>query len=163
MREALAFALLACACAVRGRAEEPRAAPISPGRGTRTATETATVASTPIPTSTPPSFGDLVSRWAALVPGMHVVATHDGAGEAFEIVRAIDGDLCVRVAFDASEPVTATLADSAGATLATRIDAGAGMLATDGPVCVRRGGAVRANATGTPGAHVRWVAWSAGR
>jgi hypothetical protein len=93
---------------------------------------------------------------------MHVVATHDGTGEPFEILRAVDADLCVRVAFDASEPVTATLTDAAGATLAARSDAGAGLLASDGPVCVRRGGAVRATATGAPATHVRWVAWSTG-
>jgi hypothetical protein len=108
-------------------------------------------------------FADLESRYAALVPGMHVVATHEGTSEPFEVLRAVDSDLCVRVAFEASEPVTATLADTTGATLATRGDAGAGLLAADGPVCIRRGAAIRASATGAPGAHVRWVAWSTGR
>jgi hypothetical protein len=93
---------------------------------------------------------------------MHVVATHEGTNEPFEVLRAVDSDLCVRVAFEASEPVTATLADTAGATLASRGDAGAGLLAADGPVCIRRGGAVRATATGSPAVHVRWVAWSTG-
>jgi hypothetical protein len=93
---------------------------------------------------------------------MHVVTTHEGASEPFEVLRAVDADLCVRVAFEASEPVTATLADATGSTLAERSDAGAGLLAADGPVCVRRGDAVRASATGAPGTHVRWVAWSAG-
>ena len=156
MREALAFALLACACVTRPRPESPAAASATPTPPPGAAT------STPTPTSTAAPFLDLAARFQPSVPGMHVVATHEGGLDAFEIARAADAaDLCVRVAFEATEPVTATLADGTGARLATRT-AGSGLLAADGPVCVRRGDTIRAAAAGPPGTQVRWVAWSTG-
>jgi hypothetical protein len=92
---------------------------------------------------------------------MHVIATRETGGEAVEMARAEDADLCVRVAFDASAPVVATLTDSSGSTLATSPEGPDGLLAAGGPVCVRRGDAVRASATGASPARIRWLAWSA--
>jgi hypothetical protein len=83
-------------------------------------------------------------------------------GDKVVLVRAGDRDACVRVAFDASAPVSAKLMDTEGHVLAS-LDAPAmgGVLGARGPVCVRKGDAVSAVAAGPDGGvgTVRWVAW----
>ncbi len=157
MREAIAFALFACACGLTARVPDRPA--VSTSTSTLTATPTAIPTSSAAPKAT--SFPDLVARYSPGLPGMHVIAAHETGGEATEIARAEGADLCVRVAFDASAPVVATLTDSSGSALATSPEGADGLLAAGGPVCVRRGDAVRASASGPPSARIRWVAWSA--
>lgn len=99
-------------------------------------------------------------RWAALVAGMQLMTTRESGPENVELARADEQDLCVRVAFEASEPVVASLVDARGATLATSVERAGGILAEQGPVCVRKGDAVHALATGPSTAHVLWVAWT---
>ncbi len=105
------------------------------------------------------AFRPVEERWAALVPGMQLAATKESGPQNVELARADEQDLCVRVAFDASEPVVASLVDSRGGTLATSVERTGGILAEQGPVCVRKGDAVHALATGPSTARVLWVAW----
>jgi hypothetical protein len=91
---------------------------------------------------------------------MQVVARKESAGEKLDLVRAEGRDVCVRVAFEATSPVTARLLDGAGNVLAAS-DALAteGVLGSRGPVCIRKGDVVAASADG--GGQVRWIAWEA--
>jgi len=95
---------------------------------------------------------------------MREVARIESAGDRVEIVRAEGRDACVRVAFEASSPVVARLLDSEGGVLASSdVPAAEGVLGQRGPVCVRRGDTVNAEAGGADAAvaTVRWVAWEA--
>lgn len=91
---------------------------------------------------------------------MQLAATRESGPENVELVRAAEQDLCVRVAFEASEPVVASLLDTRGAALASSVERAGGILPEQGPVCVRKGDAVHALATGPSTARVLWVAWS---
>jgi hypothetical protein len=158
VRELVAFALLACACGVATRAGTTRGAAARGG---------------PVPVPAPGDAGEtaiqggasefqaIEAAWAPFVPGMRRVATAEGGAEKLELVRASEQDTCVRVAFEASEPVVASLVEAAGATLASTTERTRGLLAEYGPVCVRKGDAVHALATGPATARVRWVAWAA--
>jgi hypothetical protein len=158
VREALAFAVLACACGMTARP------PASTSTQTSTSPRSPTQAPTVAPTLTDggAALTELAARWAPFVPGMHVVAAREDAADSLELARATTTDLCLRVAFDASDPVVVTLASAAGATLASSAEGVGGLLASEGPVCIRRGDALRATAVGPPGARVRWIAWSSG-
>lgn len=157
VREALAFAFLACACGVAAR-------PVVRSGATTTPAPTTIAAPAPNPTApaSPTSFGDLEVRWAGALHGMHVVATRDSGLGDVDLMRADTGDQCLRVAFDASEPVEVSLSDPGGAVLAGSRDGTSGLLGPDGPVCIRKGATLRASAKGPSGTRVRWVAWSAG-
>src|SRR5258708_25391120 len=98
VREALAFAALACACGLSTLPSPPP--PPAPAS-----------APTAAPTAAP-SFPDLEARWSPRLPGMRVLGSRAAGVEPVEIARAADVDLCVRVAFDATEPVRAVVADS---------------------------------------------------
>jgi hypothetical protein len=91
---------------------------------------------------------------------MQLMTTRESGPENVELARADAQDLCVRVAFEASEPVVASLVDAHGASLATASERAGGILAEQGPVCVRKGDAVHGLATGPSTARVLWVAWS---
>jgi hypothetical protein len=157
VREAVAFLLLACACGaatVRGRAEDARR---DERRG-----DAPTVAALGAPDDH--GFAALEGRATVLAPGLKQAAERESAGERVELVRA-GNDTCVRVAFEASAPVTARLQDADGGLLAqTSSAATEGALGDRGPVCVRKGDAVSASADGVdPGAatrRVRWIAWA---
>jgi hypothetical protein len=154
VREAAAFALLACACGVTLHRTDPsRAAPQPDPK--------ATAASTALPPETAAAFDALANRGRAAAPGMHEVARKETAGERVELVRAEARDLCVRVAFESSAPVTAKLVDGVGNVLVASGPASTeGVLGERGPVCVRRGELVACVADGGP-AQIRWVAWAA--
>jgi hypothetical protein len=127
-------------------------------------------------------FDALAARGSAVAPGMREVARRETTGPAGEIViaRAEGHDTCVRVAFSATQAVTARLVDGAGNVLAeTDAPATEGVLADKGPVCVRKGDVITGVgiAVGTDGTaaaahaaqapyvayvtYVRWVAWQA--
>lgn len=155
MREAAAFALLACACGVVARTKPAR----SPAR--------ATALEEPAPAAVDASgdggdrFGAIEARWSRAAPGMRVMARREGAGGRVEIFRAEPQDACVRVAFEATAPVLARLVDSSGAVLASCATAATeGVLAEQGPVCIRRGDVLSGVADGPAAVRVRWVAWS---
>jgi hypothetical protein len=93
---------------------------------------------------------------------MHSVSARESGLAPIELARADSGDTCFRVAFESTEPVVASLVDSSGATLATSSEQDEGLLPPDGPVCIRKGNALRAAAEGAVGSRVRWVAFSAG-
>jgi hypothetical protein len=152
VREAVAFALLACACGAspcqtpssRGAAVAPNASAPAAGSG-----------------QPDPDFDALAARGRALAPGMREVARKDSNGERLEMVRAETRDACVRVAFTSTSPVIAKLVDREGRLLAASHEPTTeGMLGERGPVCVRKGDVVAGMADGAP-AHVLWVAWEA--
>jgi hypothetical protein len=92
---------------------------------------------------------------------MREVARVESGAEPIDLVKADARDVCVRVAYEASEPVVAKLVERGGAVLAAASSpALQGSLGERGPVCVRRGDVVRAMAEG-PAARVRWIAWEA--
>ena len=114
------------------------------------------------PADARPSLDAIAQRSAAFASGMREIARREvtGAHAAIEIVRAEARDACVRVAYSANAAVSARIVDDAGAVLAERTDA-EGLLAARGPVCVRRGGALRVTFDGPPWLAVRFVAWVA--
>jgi hypothetical protein len=108
------------------------------------------------------SYDALASLGSSIAQGMHEVARKPGVGggEPVVLVRAETHDACLRVAFDADAPLVAKLVDENGQVLAAlAVPATHGVLAEEGPVCIRKGDVVRAVAEGS-GAHVRWMAWA---
>ncbi len=78
-----------------------------------------------------------------------------------ELVHAVSADACVRVAFEADVPIRARLSDGAGHRLGeSGAAATEGVVAEDGPVCVRKGDSIVAVPEGAA-THVRWMAWQA--
>jgi hypothetical protein len=161
VREFVPLALLAVACAsmVRGPAGCRRALP-----DVTSASAAANSSPSIDAGSTPPAaarFDSMAARASTLAPGMREVARKESAGERVEVARATARDACVRVAFEAAEPVVAKLVDGEGNVLAASERAVTeGVLGAAGPVCVRKGDSVSAIAEGV-GASVRWVAWEA--
>ena len=169
MREAIPFVLLACACGatlsgpVTERASRaPDAGPTEGGVSSPAMAQPAA-----IDPERDARFRALRSRAGAMAPGMRLAAELDSADEAVELVRADAQDECVRVAFQATAPVSATLTDAKGATLAAVTSlSSTGTLAESGPVCVRRGDVVVATAKShgvdaAPRPRVSWAAWAA--
>jgi hypothetical protein len=153
VRELGPFVLLLCACGAAVR-EPPAPSASTPVPAAVTSAET------PVP-DTVPSFDVLAARGPALAPGMREVARKEGAPAAVDLVKAETRDACVRVAYAASAPVTASLVDHAGGVLAaSEAPATEGALGAKGPVCIRKGDVVR-GITDAAGVHVRWLAWSA--
>jgi hypothetical protein len=107
------------------------------------------------------SYDALASLGSSVAQGMHEVARKPGVGggEPVELVRAESHDACLRAAFEADAPLVARLLDGNGQVLAAIVvPTTHGVLAEEGPVCIRKGDVVRAVAEGS-GAHVRWMAW----
>jgi len=159
VRELAPFVLLVCACgaAVREpRAPSPAPAPSpvveAPPDATASAAETTA------------AFDALSARSGELAPGMREVTRKETGIEGaagVELVKAVGRDVCTRVAFQASEPVTVKLVDQGGTVLAASEGAiTEGALGAHGPVCIRKGDVVRGRADGA-GARVRWLAWAA--
>ena len=153
VRELGPFILLLCACGAAVR---------EPPASSATATAPAAVTSAdPGAPDTLTAFDTIAARGATLAPGMREAARKEGAADAVDLVKADARDVCVRVAFAASTPVTARLVDHAGSVLAASEGPGtAGVLGAHGPVCIRKGDVVRA-LTDASGVRVRWVAWEA--
>jgi hypothetical protein len=145
VREAAAFVLLACACGMAAKAT-PAEAPPPPS---------------PTATDAPNRFDSIVRRGPSIAPGMRLIARRESAGEKIELVRADEGDTCVRVAFEAAAPVVAKLVDRGDNIVATSGAAAAeGLLGERGPICLRKGEVLNVMVDG-PNAPVRWVAWAA--
>ena len=155
MRESVPFVLLACACSA---AVTARPALPAPGASTPPEQPAAGAAST-MPGE---SWDALASLGSSVAQGMHEVARKSGAGggDPVELLRAEAHDACLRVAFEADAPLVPKLVDGNGQVLAAiAVPSMHGVLAEEGPVCIRRGDVVRAVAEGS-GAHVRWMAWA---
>jgi hypothetical protein len=177
VRELLPLVLLVCACGAAVRAGEPAGGagagsdPASAGGEARAA---GAASAGGVATESPEAaaaFEALAARAAALAPGMHEAARKESGGDVVDLVKADARDTCVRVAYEATAPVTASLVDRGGEVLA-KSDAAAteGALGAKGPVCVRKGDVVRASADGAGsdggtdasgggGMRVRWIAW----
>jgi hypothetical protein len=154
VRELAPFVLLVCACGAAVR--EPGAAAIA---------SPASAIAAPGPGALPPetaaAFDALAARTPGVTLGMREVARKETGNDAVDLVTAQGRDACVRVAFEASAPVTVKLVDQGGNVLAaTEGPVTDGVLAARGPVCVRKGDVVRGLAEGA-GARVRWLAWEA--
>lgn len=158
MREVVPFVLLVCACGAEATRETRTAAHPAPEAAAPVASE---AAGGDIADAASESFDDLTALGASVAAGMREAARRAGTGDAVDLVKADASDTCVRVAFAASVPVTASLLGAQGDVLATLSQpADHGVLGERGPVCVRRGDVVRGVAGGPP-VHVRWVAWEA--
>ena len=99
-----------------------------------------------------------------LAPGMHEIVRHEVTNETKlrrDVVRGVDHDVCVRVAFAAGAPVHAWLEDGAAALLAEVERGDSGVLGTRGPVCVRKSDAIVVRAESLTPTRIRVVAWSA--
>lgn len=110
-----------------------------------------------------PSLDAIAQRGAPFAGGMRELVRREvtGAHSTIEIARADARDACVRVAYSANAPVSARIEDDGGAILAERTADADGLLAARGPVCVRRGRAVRVTFDGPSSLEVRFVAWVA--
>jgi hypothetical protein len=154
VREVVPFVLLACAC---GAAVTARPASHAPAASPPP--EPAAGAASTMPAE---SWDALASLGASVAQGMHEVARKPGigGGDPVELLRAETHDACLRAAFEADAPLVAKLVDGNGQVLAAiAVPTTHGVLAEEGPVCIRRGDVVRAVAEGS-GAHVRWMAWA---
>ena len=155
VRELAPFVVLACACGAAVRQPRPPPAPAPEPVVSAVATTDASAEEAKA------AFVALAARGDALAPGMREVARRESGAGAVDLVKAEGRDVCVRVAYEATVPVTTKLVDGAGRVLAASGAATAeGVLAAHGPVCVRRGDVVRGVAEGV-GARVRWMAWEA--
>ncbi len=110
-----------------------------------------------------PSLDAIAQRGAPFAGGMREILRREvtGAHTTIEIARADVRDACVRVAYSANAAVSARIEDDGGAILAERTADSEGLLAARGPVCVRRGRAVRVTFDGPSSLAVRFVAWVA--
>jgi hypothetical protein len=154
VRELAPFVVLVCACGAAVR--ESGAVPLPSA-----AQPSATSVVRAFPPDTVAAFDALAARASSLATGMREVTRRETGTDAVDLTTPEARDTCVRVAFQATAPVTVKLTDEGGNLLATTEDAVTdGVLAARGPVCVRKGDVVRGLAEGT-GARVRWMAWEA--
>lgn len=157
VRELAPFVVLACACGAAVRQPPPAPAPAPEPVVSAVPTTDASA------DEAKAAFAALAARGGALAPGMREVARKESGAETVDLVKAEARDVCVRVAYEATGPVTTKLVDGAGRVLAAGGAATAeGVLAEHGPVCVRRGDVVRgvAEGAGAP-LRIRWMAWEA--
>ncbi len=153
------LALIACAGA------SPHAAPPPPRVAHAGADASAHADAGPPREAGPPPLEVLAARQAELAPGMREILRTELvlAGPHDVPLPAAGADTCLRAAFEADEPVRASLRGASGplgdATDRTG-DAGAarGALGAEGPVCVRKGDAPVLHLDGS-GA-VRVVVWA---
>ena len=165
MRDAV-VALVACAtCASCGPNARARPVGVSGAGSDEARTDAGIARDGGAELDTLPTLADLAARAPLVAPGMREAAKAEQAGDRArtDVVRAVTRDLCARVAFVASAPVTARLEDGAGNVLARVAAAQAGALGERGPVCVRRGDVIRVSfdASLETRARVRWVGWAA--
>jgi hypothetical protein len=165
-RDALPILLLACACGASLRSPPPdprdrRVASTAPAPKTPLSTADSRDGAEPDPRAVA-----LRDRGATIAPGMRLAAERRSRDAEVDLIHADGQDQCVRVAFDANEPISAQLTNARGEVLArTAEPAGSGVLPAGGPVCVRSGDAISAVAIRAPdagpGTAVRWAAWAA--
>jgi hypothetical protein len=113
-----------------------------------------------------PSLATLAARGPLVAPGMREVAKgelsiHAGDRARADVAQAGTRDLCARLTFVATAPLSARLEDAAGNALAESAPAQTATLGARGPVCVRKGDVIRVTFDGhaSASARVRWVAW----
>jgi hypothetical protein len=167
-RDALPILLLACACGA-----SLRTAPLDPGEGRGAAAGAAPKAASGAydghergDDEPDPRADALRARGDAVAPGMRLAAQRTSKEAEVDLLHAEGHDECVRVAFDASESIAAELTNGKGEVLARTGEAAtAGVLPAAGPVCIRRGDALKVAAIRAPdagsGTAVRWAAWAA--
>ena len=112
-----------------------------------------------------PSLDDIAARGPSLAPGMRAVARKESFLERdlrVDAVSANDRDVCARVLFVASAPVTARLENAAGDVLSTTdAPSESGALGARGPVCIKKSDTIRLAFAAAPvRVLVRWVAWA---
>jgi hypothetical protein len=165
-RETLPIFLLACACGASfgtaPAASAPLAAPASK--------PALVLGDDEDPAALGPRGEALRARGAAIAAGMRLAAQRRSTDAEIDLLRADSQDECVRVAYDADEPIVARLTNAKGDVLA-RADAPAsfGILPAAGPVCVRKGDAIAAVALRSPDSppdastrtRVLWATWAA--
>jgi len=162
VREAIPFVLLAFACGAALRQRPP-----APPRGGDAADAPLFPRETEGPAPGGGGFSSLAAQASVLAAGMREAARAESSpGDRIELVRAEGRDTCVRVAFAASGPVSARLLDGDGRVLASQpAPVTEGALGEHGPVCVRKGDLVAAEAESGDGgaavAVVRWIGWQA--
>lgn len=162
LREALPVLLLACACCAALRTAPAASAPPAPPA----AKPARIVADDEDLADLGPRGEALRARGAALAAGMRLAAQRRSTEAEIDLVHADSHDECVRVAYDADEPIAARLTNAKGDVLAhTDAFASFGVLPAAGPVCVRMGDAITAAALRSPDASARtrvlWAAWAA--
>ena len=110
------------------------------------------------------SIESLAARGAELARGMREVDRAEIAVAAGtvdrDIVRGAASDTCARVAFAATVPVHAAIVDAKDRVVAEIEPAHEGALGERGPVCARRGDAIRLRISADRPAQVRYVAWA---
>jgi hypothetical protein len=107
------------------------------------------------------TFDELAKGADKLAPAMRELVRDEKSGEkslAADLLQA-DKDSCVRVTFAATTELLAALEDQNGAVLAVT-KAKAGALGERGPVCVRKGGALRVHFEGDGAIRVRFITWT---
>jgi hypothetical protein len=161
MRRALglAWALMACARGpVSPIAGPPSSAPPAP--------LPAPVSATPPPFDALPSLDALRARAPLLAPGMRSVASGElsslspPASAAPLLVRADDGDTCVRVVLVAQPELHAWITDGRDDILSDISSATDTSIAPRGPVCVRKGDTVTLHLAGEGPWAARFAAWA---
>ena len=159
-----ALLLVACAsgAACSPRAHAPDRAPIGLSSGEASRSRDGERAPDGGPEDTLPTLAALAARGPLVAPGMREVAKGEPSGDLMraDVVRAESRDLCARVAFVATAPLTARLEDAAGTALAQVSATDAGTLGDRGPVCVRKGDVIRVRFDAPRATRVRWVAWT---
>jgi len=166
LREALPIFVLACACGA-----SLGTAPAAPPPLAASASKPAVVVGDEDDPADLGARGEaLRARGAAIAAGMRLAAQRRSTDAETDLLRADSRDECVRVAYDADEPIAARLTNARGDVLAhTEAPASSGILPAAGPVCVRKGDAIAAVALRSPDAspdassrtRVLWAAWAA--
>jgi len=159
----LACALVACSRATVApvTAPSPQAPP---------AALPAPVSATPPPFDALPSLETLSARAPLVAPGMRAVASGELSGSpsplasapsaARLLVRADDGDTCVRVALVAQPALHAWVTDERDNILSDVSSATDTSIALRGPVCVRKGDSVTLHLAGDGIWAARFAAWA---
>ena len=166
MRGSAVAALITCAvcatCAACGAGADARAVGVSGLRRDEVRTDAGIASDGGAEADTLPTLGELAARAPLIAPGMREAAKMDQSGDRSraDVARAETRDLCARVLFVASAPVTARLENGAGNELAQVAASRGGTLGERGPVCVRRGDVIRVSFDAPVATRVRWVGWA---
>jgi hypothetical protein len=109
------------------------------------------------------TLDELAARAPSVAAGMREAKRDELASSGaltFEVAKASAADLCARVSFVATIPVHAWLEDARGNALADGATSARALLASRGPVCVRKGDAIVLRAEARDPFRVRVVAWT---